>query len=100
MSSRPDCETFPPSPALGRQFLFGSILTAASKPKRRLLDKEDVKRSLTQLWSFAESEDEGPQFGDGGVVEHVITHRVPEAACSDHVQHVKPSPHRSYNTAE
>lgn len=90
------------SPATCRQFLFGSILKAALKPMQRLSgDYKDGKKSssLTQLWSFAESEEVGPEFGNGGVVEHVITHRGPEAGCSDHVQQVKSSPHRSYNTA-
>lgn len=79
------------------QFLLGSILRLG-----RSGDDKDVKKSgsLTQLWSFAKSEGVGPQFGDGGVVEHVITHWVPEAGCSDHVHHVKSSPHRSDNTAE
>lgn len=65
-------------------------------------DREDVKegRSLTQLRSFAEREGVGPEFGDGGAVEDVIAHRVPEAGSSDHVQHVEPGAQGSGDAAE
>lgn len=62
--------------------------------------KDFKKRgSLTQLRSFAEGEGVGPEFGDGGAVEHIIAHRAPEAGSSDHVQHVKPGPQGACDTA-
>lgn len=55
---------------------------------------------LTQLGGLAQNEGVGPEFGDGGAVEAGVTHRLPEAAVCDYVQHVQSSPQCSDDAAE
>lgn len=58
------------------------------------------KISLTQLRSLAEDKSIGPEFGDRGAVETVVTHGLSEAAGCEDVRHVKPRPDGSYDTKD
>lgn len=54
-----------------------------------------LKEDLTQLWGLAQNKSVRPELADGGTVEAVVAHRLPEAAGGDDVRHVESCPQSS-----